>query len=476
MATIPARAEASGSTAFDAQISSLRGKMAEANAAAHRQRQKMTVASVLEYNRYKKQAKPLPAAVVSYPPPAPAQPETLLSSSNMRLWPLGMREYVGRAVDAMEKLEDSASKRYAREQLERVLRTAFEDRKVFQDWSLVPLPPACVGKKAVSLTPDYIPLDSTPPPAKKRKRGLDAMAALEQKALNAAERKKSQRSQRFTQRLPPRPASQPLSETAAEEEWMSASPLVGTSEKLERPYLRLTRPALAEEVRPLRVLRNSLDLVLQVFNEKRDYIYIFEQLESIRQDVLVSHHLSPITLLNFILMCDHSHSLFSQIQHIRNDFTVTVYECHARLALQHADWGEFHQCQTQLMELYESGIDGNVMEFSAYRLLYFIYSDNFADFGRLMHSLGAEKRKHPFIAHAIQVMSLLSCPLLSSPVLTSSNQQQQRRNKSLNNTEQKRKFPKSLLPDTSDKATARRGTGRDRSMPVLAASEFISSA
>ena len=84
--------------------------------------------------------------------------------------------------------------------------------------------------------------------------------------------------------------------------------VVGTSTSFEKQYLRLTKAPDPAMVRPEPILRQALEYFKDRWKKDEiDYLYLLEQLRSIRQDMTV--------------------------QHIKNKFTAEVYAINARLAL-----------------------------------------------------------------------------------------------------------------------------------------------
>ena len=130
---------------------------------------------------------------------------------------------------------------------------------------------------------------------------------------------------------------------------------------------------------------------------------LWEQMKSIRQDLTV--------------------------QRIRNDFTVQVYEMHARICLEYSDMTEFNQCTAQLGQLYlrrgEPGVHSPLpdrshdpsspryeeelgerevqREFIAYNLLYNVGKQADTNVADIMLDLTADDRASEYIAHALQV-------------------------------------------------------------------------
>ncbi|KAK4687868.1 SAC3 family protein LENG8/THP3, partial [Tremellales sp. Uapishka_1] len=156
----------------------------------------------------------------------------------------------------------------------------------------------------------------------------------------------------------------------------------GTCTKLEKSYLRLTSEPSPADIRPLHILQESLVLIKQKWKSEHKYNYALDQLKSMRQDLTV--------------------------QRIKNDFTVQVYEIHARIALEARDLGEYNQCQSMLRHLYELGIKGHPEEFLSYRIIYLLHTRNRSDMATLLAQLTPKEKSDPGVHHALQVHASLA--------------------------------------------------------------------
>jgi len=165
-----------------------------------------------------------------------------------------------------------------------------------------------------------------------------------------------------------------------ETEGMGKNKIIGTCCDVFKDYFRLTSAPLPSQVRPLQVLKVSLEKVKDNYKEKKDYRYTCRQMKSIRQDLT--------------------------IQGIRNNFTVKVYETHARIALEKADHEEFNQCQSQLAQLYKEGCEAtNRPEFIAYGIIYYVYTKNTTDMISAMATISEDAwlKSDESVQHALDV-------------------------------------------------------------------------
>lgn len=129
--------------------------------------------------------------------------------------------------------------------------------------------------------------------------------------------------------------------------------IVGTCQTLEKSYLRLTSEPNPALVRPIKVLRKAFTKLMER-NKKKEvtYTYLCDQFKAIRQDM--------------------------RVQMIETKFTVGVYETHARLALENGDLGEYNQCQSRLLILYERPDlkSTNYGEFMSFLILYYMMTED----------------------------------------------------------------------------------------------------
>ncbi|KAG2774465.1 hypothetical protein Pcac1_g14803 [Phytophthora cactorum] len=351
--------------------------------------------------------------------PKPAPPAAASAMGGNAKWPDALHNYVKRAF---ARCKGAADQSITQNSLKELITNAIMTNSLWtKNWTAEPLPvlvgdtpaaamqtkmgmggpmPGAAGHKfasspsSSSLQPNQTFIPFKEPSSKKNKTNKRKHDGFE--IQEADVQRKNQRRQRFhmTQQelkslVTPEVDTKKLQVLTQDGDLdLAAMVIKGTSQTVEKEYLRLTSPPHPSTVRPEPVLRKALELVKSKWKKgDHDYIYACSQLKSIRQDCTV--------------------------QHIKNDFTVSVYETHARVALESGDINEFNQCQTQLHELYEKLIPGEAIEFLAYRILYCVYvslqakkgDSNAGQLGmyNVLGMVTPRLRTDPAIAHALAV-------------------------------------------------------------------------
>ncbi|KAJ5128570.1 hypothetical protein N7448_002287 [Penicillium atrosanguineum] len=355
--------------------------------------------------------KPTPATNGADMTPADATPPPRVQ------FPPAVRSYVQRCFAPENKMA-SVTAQEMQEKLKFVITDAAENNKLNTiDWERLALPQVMVQneRNKILANPNVsnwgMPSPSSPVDAsRKRKSGLnqDAETHPWTKANNNTRNRFEDRITHPSTEKRPRMTTDDSSKSKANLEmrkkrfegaganYGSASPVpsparsppvdqgpvIGRCQTLEKKYFRLTSAPNPDTVRPLSVLKNTLDLLKRKWKQEGNYGYICDQFKSLRQDLTV--------------------------QHIRNEFTVIVYEIHARIALEKGDLGEYNQCQTQLRVLYAAQLGGHPTEFKAYRILYFIYTRNWTAMNDALADVTADDRQDLAVKHALDVRSALA--------------------------------------------------------------------
>jgi len=366
-----------------------------------------------------------PMTPQQYPPPVPIpQPVQAPATQRPKIeWPAGVRTYVQRCFDPSNLIKD-----IPRVEVEAKLKetiTAASDSNSLNtiDWDSLPLPQEMIrtaraqalwAQQSVDLRLGGNSNGNSNQPAKKRK--SQEMGGREENSSSTPPWRTTNSQNSLQDRITPQASidrfdkrQQPFQEDATKgtskfqknmekrqkrfdggykssyrspSPEASAGPVVGTCQTLEKQYFRLTSAPIPSNVRPEHILKQTLELLKKKWRKEGNYSYICDQFKSMRQDLTV--------------------------QRITNEFTVMVYEIHARIALEKGDLGEYNQCQTQLRVLYAKGLEGKSVEFKAYRILYFIYSANRTALNDVLADLTTAEKEEEAIKHALKVRSALA--------------------------------------------------------------------
>ncbi|EPY53927.1 nuclear export factor [Schizosaccharomyces cryophilus OY26] len=275
-------------------------------------------------------------------------------------WPDSLKEFIGKCIQDAEENNQSG----LQDEVKILISRQYENGNIWNiDWSTMNFD----ALRRLTAIQDQMQEE------KKRKldQSSDSIVLNDQKE----QAKKEKRKRRFL-------ADERSSTPSVSEEskyFTDNGAIIGRSTALEKSYLRLTSSPDPNTVRPLPILKQTLELLKRKWKEEKNYAYICDQFKSLRQDLTV--------------------------QRIQNDFSVLVYEIHARIALEKGDVGEYNQCQTQLFHLYGFGIPGKVKEFLAYRILYMLYTKNRSEMNSLLANMTDQEKEDSAVQHALEVRS-----------------------------------------------------------------------
>lgn len=278
--------------------------------------------------------------------------------------PQSVRNYIHRAYASCKT---SAAKDAMETCLKQMINTAQKDGSLnTRNWDAMPVP---LVMEAPPLPPAQPLPEKGKEPEKKKTKTKKNRVELD--VLNPS--KNEERAARFAEMIEKKPKKKTSSFAAIPVEFDDSGKLdlesmrvVGTCEKLEKNYLRLTSAPDPSTVRPVKVLKQTLKMLLTKWEEKTRsdadsvYLYVSEQFRSMRQDLTV--------------------------QNVKDNFAVVVYEKNARIAIEMSDMHEFNACQTQLWSLYatvDKRYRKHLAEFTSYRILYFQHTKNYLELGAM---------------------------------------------------------------------------------------------
>lgn len=366
-----------------------------------------------------------PTNAPPYYQPLPPPPSTGVATQTKKPtkieWPQSVRNYVQRSFDPSNSYHDVVKSDVEKKLKEVITHATDQGTLMTTDWDNMPLPqeivrsdrahaqahaawaaatqmsavtPISANPNSAAKAMSAMDLDHTPRKRKSQEMSDEAASAYrpwgntnrmedrisqpqanKQQAKSSKLQKLEKRRNRFEGGYQSTYKRSPSPE-------VNTGPIRGTCQQLEKNYLRLTAPPVPSAVRPESILRQTLDLLKTKWKKERNYNYICNQFKSMRQDLTV--------------------------QRIKNEFTVNVYEIHARIALEKGDLGEYNQCQTQLRSLYAQNLGGHPVEFKAYRILYFIHTGNRTALNDALADLTPAEKEEAPIRHALSVRSALA--------------------------------------------------------------------